>query len=247
MIPGRAKILGAGVLSSLALAGAGPSPAAAVTPVVECMSPTETAGVLHVYYGYVNPGAPATIDFGTTNQVIPGFGFQGQPTVFNTGSYARVFRAIFNAGVFSAIAWDLDGTQGIATPDTPLCASGATGPASDLTTTGATLNGLVDSVNVETTYSFEYGPTIAYGETTPERTLTSPVAELVSEPLTGLAPGTTYHYRLATDGDVATVGEDRTFTTQPAPAPPVKPKKCKKKQRKGKGKKRKCRKGKGRK
>lgn len=239
----RAAIAALGLLSTLALMAPAQA-SAAITPVVECRQTNPDTGTRWIYFGYVNDGAPANIEFGTQNQVIPGFGFQGQPTVFNSGSYSRVFRAVFNQSVFNAIAWDLNGIQAIATDETPFCASGATGPASDLTTTGATLNGLVESVNVETAYSFEYGTTIAYGQTTPERTLTSPTAELVSEPVAGLAPGTTYHYRLTTDGDVDTVGEDRTFTTDPVPAvvPPAKgkPKKCKHK-RAGK---RKCRKGK---
>jgi hypothetical protein len=240
----RAAIIALGLLTSLALM-APASASAAITPVVECRQTNPDTGTRWIYFGYVNDGAPMNIEFGDQNQVVPGFGFQGQPTIFNSGSYSRVFRAVFNQNVFNAIAWDLNGIQAIATDQTPFCASGATGPASDVTTTGATLNGLVDSVNVETSYSFEYGTTIAYGQSTPERTLTSPTAELVSERLTGLAPGTTYHYRLVADGTVATVGEDRLFTTDPVPlayqvTPQAKPKKCKKRKRRGK----KCRKGK---
>jgi hypothetical protein len=243
----RAAIAALGLLTSLALMAPAPA-SAALTPVVECQEPNPSTGTRWVYFGYVNDGAPMNIEFGAQNQVIPGFGFQGQPTVFNTGSYPRVFRAVFNQNVFNAIAWDLNGIQAIATDQTPFCASGATGPVSDLTTTGATLNGLVESRSVETTYSFEYGPTIAYGQSTPERTLTSPTAKLVSEPLTGLAPETTYHYRLVSDGSVATAGEDRTFTTPAEPPetvegtvqPEAKPRKCKRKR----GAKKKCRKGK---
>jgi hypothetical protein len=240
----RAAIIALGLLTSLALM-APASASAAITPVVECRQTNPDTGTRWIYFGYVNDGAPMNIEFGDQNQVVPGFGFQGQPTIFNSGSYSRVFRAVFNQNVFNAIAWDLNGIQAIATDQTPFCASGATGPASDVTTTGATLNGLVDSVNVETSYSFEYGTTIAYGQSTPERTLTSPTAELVSERLTGLAPGTTYHYRLVADGTVATVGEDRLFTSDPVPlayqvTPQAKPKKCKTRKRRGK----KCRKGK---
>ena len=58
---------------------------------------------------------------------------------------------------------------------------------------------------------------------TPERQLTATAAELVSEPLTGLTPATTYHYRLVADGAQSTAGEDRTFTTAAQPSPPPVP------------------------
>ena len=190
-----------------------------MTPVVDCMVPEGHPDNFYVYYGYVNPGPQITIDFGEQNQVIPGSGFQGQPTVFNIGSYPSVFKALFNAGVFPEITWELDGNTAIATAATPLCRAGATGPASDLATKRATLHGLVESRNVDTAYNFEYGTTIAYGQTTAERHLTAPTSELVEEPLIGLAPGTTYHYRLLATGSVATVGDDRTFETQALPVP----------------------------
>ena len=46
----------------------------------------------------------------------------------------------------------------------------------------------------------------------------------VSERLTGLPPGTTIHYRLVTDNDlIRAAGEDATFVTAAAPAPPPAP------------------------
>jgi hypothetical protein len=218
---GGVRRIVAAAVAVLAIATAAPAPAgAALTPVPDCRTPGAIEGTYLVYYGYVNDGAPTDIDFGPQNQVIPGFGFQGQPTVFNTGSYPRVFRATFNSNVFMAIAWELNGLQAIATTATPLCAAGATGPASDVGLTSATLNGVVESENVPTTYRFEYGTTIAYGQTTPEQEITAPSAKLVSAPLGDLAPGTTYHYRLVADGTESTVGEDRTFTTSAPPPPP---------------------------
>jgi hypothetical protein len=217
-----ALVLGGVAVLSL---GAGPveRARAAVTPIVECRAPNAQAGAgnFHVYYGYVNPGGPVQIDFGPANQVIPGFGFQGQPTVFNSGSYPRVFRATFNSNVFNAIAWDLDGSQAIATiATTPLCVSGATGPASDVTTDGVTLNGWVEPRGVDTTFYFEYGETIDYDRSTPERQRSDVSGGPVSEPITGLEPATEYHYRLVADGTDETVGEDGTFTTAALPPDP---------------------------
>jgi hypothetical protein len=209
-----------GLLAALALGGAAPTTAdAAVTPIVDCMTPDSNPGVYLVYFGYVNTGDQTTITFGDDNQIVPGLGYQGQPTVFNAGSYPRVLRAIFNSNAFPAIAWELAGTEALATADTPLCAAGATGPVSDLGQTSATLNGVVDSRGTDTAYRFEYGPTIAYGESTPEQHLTGASGRPVSAAIAGLAPDTTYHYRLVANGSESTVGEDRTFTTAATPPP----------------------------
>jgi hypothetical protein len=66
-----------------------------------------------------------------------------------------------------------------------------------------------------TVYSFQYGTTTAYGASTPSVSAGSgapPVA--VSANLSGLAPNTTYHFRIVATNDTATtLGDDRTFTT----------------------------------
>ncbi|HYP56129.1 MAG TPA: hypothetical protein VEQ41_07505, partial [Solirubrobacterales bacterium] len=93
----------------------------------------------------------------------------------------------------------------------------ATKSASSLAPTKATLNGTVNPNGSETTYQFEYGTTIGYGTKAPASPKsigsgTSPVE--VSEGVEGLAPGTTYHFRLvATNAKGTTEGPDQTFTT----------------------------------
>jgi hypothetical protein len=68
---------------------------------------------------------------------------------------------------------------------------------SDVGLTEATLNGEVRPVGVETKYYFEYDTTTAYGSKTAETSVGSGGEFVaVSAPLTGLAPGTSYHYRL---------------------------------------------------
>lgn len=206
-------------LCALAAAFAAPASAAPV-PIVDCITPSGTDPNLRwIYFGYVNTGQQQFIDFGDANQVAPGLGYQGQPTVFNPGSYPRVFRAIYNvSGYPDGVGWTVGGTTAQATLASPRCQAGATGPVSALTPTGATLHGLVEADGAQAAHYFNYGTTIAYGQSTLERQTSSASGVLVSEPITGLLPNTTYHYRLvASSGTITTVGEDRTFTTPALP------------------------------
>ena len=84
-----------------------------------------------------------------------------------------------------------------------------------------------------TTYHFEYGTDGSYGSRTVE---SAPIAAGAGDAsaaaqLSGLAPGTTYHFHVvATNGIGTTSGSDQTFTTGPPPAaaaPSPSVKKCK--------------------
>ncbi len=112
---------------------------------------------------------------------------------------------------------------GRATVDRPLV---TTGTASAVTTTTATLSGTVDprGASVPTSYHFEYGATSAYGQSTPSQTLAGgSAATAVTAALSGLAAGTTYHYRLVASNATGTsVGVDQTLNTAALPLiPPV--------------------------
>jgi Tol biopolymer transport system component/lysophospholipase L1-like esterase len=99
------------------------------------------------------------------------------------------------------------------------CAVGDPQPPTDVTETGATLKGDVySSADGDTEYWFRYGETAAYGNETSHGNvaISDDQAHPVSEPITGLAPGTTYHWQLcvndqAPDRDICNV--DHTFTT----------------------------------
>jgi hypothetical protein len=97
-----------------------------------------------------------------------------------------------------------------------------TGSATAVTQSGAKLSGTVDPNGTATSYHFSYGPTANYGSQTPNSTTgtgTQPVN--VTRTLTGLASGTTYHYRLvASNGNGSSNGLDRTFTTNGPPQNP---------------------------
>lgn len=93
----------------------------------------------------------------------------------------------------------------------------ATGPASGIGLRSATMTGVVDPNDAATTYMFQYGLTSSYGTETFGVTLPAgslPVA--VAQPIEGLSPGTTFHYRIvALHGGIASYGDDATFVTLP--------------------------------
>ena len=93
----------------------------------------------------------------------------------------------------------------------------ATRDASSVSETGATLTGTVNPAGDETTYWFEYGPTAAYGRTTPVTSAGAAFSEqAVSAVVSGLDPGTTHHFRVVAMNEFSggpVTGADRTFTT----------------------------------
>lgn len=97
-----------------------------------------------------------------------------------------------------------------------------TGSATAVQKTGATLNGTVDPEGLPTTFYFQYGRTDSYGSTTPSppgQDLGTTVAgdQPATQSVSGLEPGTSYHYRIvAVNANGTSNGVDRTFTTAPA-------------------------------
>jgi outer membrane protein assembly factor BamB len=97
-----------------------------------------------------------------------------------------------------------------------------TNPATNITSSSATLNGTVNPNGLTTSVHFEYGTTTNYGSTTPSHSYTGNTAQSVSANITGLSTHTTYHFRIvATNSGGTSFGSDRTFTTLSATGPPV--------------------------
>jgi len=95
------------------------------------------------------------------------------------------------------------------------------GDAQDVGATSVTLTGTVTGP-AGTEYRFDYGTTVEYGHSTPVGTLPSAsTGQPVTASVTGLTPGTTYHYRLVawhpdTAGQTDS-GEGRSFATADSP------------------------------
>jgi plastocyanin len=116
----------------------------------------------------------------------------------------------------------MKGTIAVSGPAAPVVTTGSAGPVSE---TEATLSGTVNPSEQATDFSFEYGPTTAYGQKTTETSAgsgTSAVPE--SATVSGLSPATTYHFRLVAKNATGTThGADRTFKTGGTPTEPTPP------------------------
>lgn len=80
-----------------------------------------------------------------------------------------------------------------------------------------TLRGAVNPSGAATTFSIDYGPTSDYGMSSTPMVLPASFGQQpVSATLSGLAPGTTYHYSInATNTNGSAATQDATFTTPP--------------------------------
>jgi DNA-binding beta-propeller fold protein YncE len=94
-----------------------------------------------------------------------------------------------------------------------------TGLVVEATATTAILGGGIVPQGVDALYHFEYGTTMAYGSNTPMPDGDAGSAlntQYVTAGIAGLAPGTSYHYRLvASSSGGTTYGWDQTLTTFP--------------------------------
>ena len=98
-----------------------------------------------------------------------------------------------------------------------------TASATSIASGSATLNGTVNPNAAATTVTFDYGITVSYGSslTAIQNPLTGTASQAVSASLTGLTPGTTYHFRAKAANSVGTTnGSDQSFV-YPAVAPTV--------------------------
>jgi hypothetical protein len=177
-----------------------------------------SAGVVYVAVGTTS-AATAVID-ASTNQVtatVPASsGYT--PTDAGVGVDPSTHTAYASAGLGilppDGILSVIGSTSGGGTGQAPAVTTNA---ASAVTSSGATVGGSVNPEGQSTTYRFDYGTSTSYGSSVPSPagsagSGTSAVTESAS--LTGLRPGTVYHYRIeATNATATTDGSDQAFTT----------------------------------
>jgi len=227
----RATVAVVGCLAC-ALAFAIPADAANVgpTPLVNCVAVSADGSSATAFFGYTDTDTTAeAILIGSDNLFSPAPVDEGQPTTFNPGTVPRAVSVTFNPTTEPAVTWLLNGQQATATTGSPHCGAGTTSPASDVTDSSATLNGVINPDGTGTSYTFEYGTTAAYGNITPVADAGAGfTGTVVQAALAGLAPSTTYFFRLDTTAStggvpVTSYGGQQQFTTAgtAAPAPTV--------------------------
>ncbi len=192
------------------------------TPTAQTGSVSDVTGTTATLRGSVNPNGQATnynFDWGTTT----GYG-QTTTTSADSGTGAKSVSAAI-AGLTPGTTYHYrlsasnasgpsNGTDQTFT--TPPLASVSTGGPSSVTSTSAVVNGVVNPQGHSTTYFFQYGTTTSYGvQTSPARAGRGTTNVAVHQTLTGLAPGTPYHYRIVAQnsGGTATGGDQALTTT----------------------------------
>jgi hypothetical protein len=102
----------------------------------------------------------------------------------------------------------------LATGESSSAPTVSTGQAGGVAQNAATLTGTVNTQGFETVYEFDLGTDTSYGTRIFGDAGAEPGTQTFTFALQGLAPGTTYHYRiLATNGFGTVYGADQTFTT----------------------------------
>jgi uncharacterized protein YaiE (UPF0345 family) len=93
--------------------------------------------------------------------------------------------------------------------------SATTGAASNVNSTSATLSATVSPNGLTTSAAFQWGLTLAYGNTTSAQTVLSSTGSTnLTADLTGLLPSQTYHFQVTASSTCGSVtGGDVTFTT----------------------------------
>ena len=223
------RLLGIAVLvAAVALVWAvGGAAMAAAAPTASTGPVTSVGPTTATVTGTVNPNGQATtwyVEYGTstsygtrTANVNAGSGTTNTSVFANltglTPATTYHYRVVASNGSGTA-----RGADGIFT--TSAAPVAATGAATNVTVTAATLNGTVDPNGRATAWYFEYGTSTSYGSKTAEKSAGSGTsAASVSAPVSGLARGRLYHYRLVATSDAGTSrGADQTFSTTGAPA-----------------------------
>src|SRR5207248_8500246 len=89
-----------------------------------------------------------------------------------------------------------------------------TNPATNVSSSSATLNGSLDPHGLTTSVNFQYGTTTSYGHTTTMQSQTGNTYRNITGNISGLTTHTTYHFRIVATNSAGTrMGSDRTFTT----------------------------------
>ena len=201
------------------------------TPTPTCAAPTVTTSAASniasnsaTLNGTVNPdGCNTTVHFqygtttsyGSTTANQTKTGHTTQNVTANISGLAANTTYHFRIVATNSAATRYGSDRTFTTPSATGTPVVTTNPATNVTSSSATLNGTVYPHGLSTTVHFQYGRTTSYGSVTPNQTKTGNTYQAVSANISGLTASTTYHFRIvATNSDGTRNGSDRTFTTQ---------------------------------
>ena len=192
-------------------------------PVVITNPATLIASFSATLNGSVDPHGLATIvrfEYGTTTS----YGLTTAPQSKTGNTYQNVAAGISSLSAntvyhYRIVATNSAGTvHGADRTFTTLTATGppvvTTSPATNVTSSSATLHGSLDPHGLTTSVYFQYGTTTSYGHATPMQSRTGNTYLNITANISSLTTHTTYHFRIvATNSAGTTHGTDRTFTT----------------------------------
>jgi hypothetical protein len=192
-------------------------------PVVTTNPATLIASFSARLNGSVDPHGLSTavyFQYGTTTS----YGLSSSPQTKTGNTYQGVAAGISALSAsttyhFRVVATNSAGTTyGADQIFTTLSATGppvvTTNPATNVTTSSATVNGSLDPHGLTTNVYFQYGTTASYGHTTAMQSQTGNTYRNITGNISSLTTHTTYHFRIVAANSAGTrFGGDRTFTT----------------------------------
>lgn len=218
----------AAVLAFLPLSGSPAWAGRPQPPSVATGSASAVASTSALLHGTANPKASATMAWFVYGTSSSAYANQTAPQPLGSGSVDVAFQIAVSGLTpgttyhFRAVAKNANGTtmggdQTFTTPHTPPTPNApivTTGSASSLHQGSLTVTGTANPRGSATTVSFEYGTSAAYSKSTAPAGVGSGTSSVAfTGTLTGLVPGTTYHYRaVATNANGTAYGADKTVT-----------------------------------
>ncbi len=179
------------------------------------IDPEGIASEYHYEYGLGNTYGSSTPDIdagsGNTANAAPG------PITGLTSNTTYHYRIAGSNASGSIVGED----QTLTTAAAPPSVDGSPAFASSITPSGASLHASVNPQHSLSSFRIEYGTSTAYGSSSPEaggEVGEQSTDQAVATTLTGLQPGTLYHFRVSAENGTEgpQTGADATFITAPA-------------------------------